>query len=285
MRSLKKVVTIALMEWKKWLRNPRIMTAFMLAIVAQSLVITPLADRAERTGMPSTVFEPFIAMGNSTILVLLLPTVFLILISDFPVLEPNSLLYLSRCGKRCWFWGQILFAVMSVVTYLGGMFVLLTLFALGDTEFSFSWSEATRTLLSHFDDFQDSYVSALLPSNLYNQLSLPMALFYTFTLLALYLLLLMLIIMFFAMLRKRGIGIMTAFLTLLLGLAVSLFHFRKAMWVLPMAHAITTLHFHEIFREQYFPIGGSFVYFAVLIALLIVGCRLLLRHMEFDSNQ
>lgn len=283
-RTLQKAWAVAVTEWGKWLRNPRMMIALMLVIVARTLAVVPLAERTEQSGLPMNLFEPMIAVGNSGMLVMLLPAVFLILMSDFPVLESNSLLYLSRTGKRAWFWGQILFAVMSVLTYLGGIFLLVTLSAFGNTEINASWSEATRTFIARNPEMADSFVAELLPSNLYNQLTLPQAIGYTFSLLALYLFLLCMILLLFTMLKRRAIGVLSAYGVLLCGVITCAVRL-KSMWLFPMANTIIWLHYTEILRKPVYPILNSYLYLGILTAIVLLMNRILLHKMEFEQTE
>lgn len=283
-RTILKAWAVAVTEWGKWLRNPRMMIALMLVIVARTLAVEPLNTRTAESGLPMNIFEPMIAVGNSGMLVMLLPAVFLILMSDYPVLESNSLLYLSRTGKRAWFWGQILFAVMSILTYLGGIFLLVTLSALGNTEFSASWSEATRTFIARNPEKADSFLAELLPSNLYNQLTLPQAIFYTFTLLALYLFLLCMILLMFTMLKRRTIGVLSAYGVLLCGVITCAARLHS-MWMFPMANSIIWLHYTEILRKPIYPILNSYLYLGVSSAVFFAVNRFLLRRMEFEQTE
>ncbi|MBQ8922131.1 MAG: hypothetical protein IJ060_08235 [Oscillospiraceae bacterium] len=283
-RNLQKTWAVAVTEWRKWLRNPRMMIALMLVIVARTLAVEPLKERTAESGLPMNLFEPMIAVGNSGMLVMLLPAVFLILMSDFPVLESNSLLYLSRTGKRAWFRGQILFAVMSIFTYLGGIFLLVTLSALGSTEPGFSWSEATRTFVARNPARADSFLAELLPSNLYNQLTLTQAICYTFSLLALYLFLLCMILLLFTMLKRRAIGVFAAYAVLLCGVITCAVRL-KSMWMFPMANSIIWLHYTEILRKPVYPILNSYLYLGTLIFALLMTNRVMLRRMEFEQTE
>lgn len=283
-RSLQKIWSVAVTELGKWLRNPRMMVALMLVIVARTLAVEPLMERSTESGMPMNLFEPMIAVGNSGMLVMLLPAVFLILMSDYPVLETNTLLYLSRTGKRTWFWGQILFAIMSILTYLGGIFLLVTLSALGNTEISLSWSEATRTFVARNPERADSFMAELLPSNLYNQLTLTQAICYTFSLLVLYLLLLCMILLLFTMIKRRAIGVLSTYAVMLCGVITCAVRL-KSMWLFPMANSIIWLHYTEILRKPVYPILNSYLYLGILIIALLLTNRAMLHKMEFEQTE
>lgn len=283
-RTLQNAWTVAVTEWMKWIRNPRIIIVLMLVVVAQKLAVEPLLERTAETQLLMNLFEPIIAVGNSGMLVMLLPAVFLILMSDFPVIESNSLLYVSRTGKRAWFWGQILFGVLSILTYLCGVFLLVSLSAAGNTEISLTWSEATRTYVARNPTKADSFIAELLPSNLYNQLSLPHAILYTFSLLALYLFLLLVLLLLFAMLKKRSLGIFITYFTLLCGVITCSVRL-DSMWIFPMANSIIWLHYTEILRKPVYPIQNSYLYFGVLIGLTLLLSRAFLRRMEFEQTE
>ena len=96
---LKSVISIAHSEYIRWIMNPRILIVGILFIFMRTLAVEPLLERVAKMGVPLTVFEPFEAMGNSGMLVLLMPCVFLILISDYPVISEFSLLCVQRTGK------------------------------------------------------------------------------------------------------------------------------------------------------------------------------------------
>ena len=283
-RALHKAWIVAVTEWMKWLRNPRMLIVLILVIVARTLAIEPLLERNTEMQMSMNIFEPIIAIGNSGMLVMLLPAVFLILMSDFPVMESNALLYVSRTGKCAWFWGQVLFALMSILTYLCGIFLLVTLFSLGGTEISLSWSEATRTYVYHNPQKIDSFIAELLPSNLYNQLTLLQAIVYTFSLLILYLFLLCMILLLFTMLKQRAIGVLSAYTILLCGVITCAVRL-KSMWIFPMANTIIWLHYTEILRKPIYPIGASYLYFTMLIGSILLMSRLLLHRMDFEQTE
>lgn len=283
-RFLKKSLRIAQTEYIKWLRNPRMLIGGILIIVIYTLAVVPLLERAEKMGIPMNIFEPIIAVGNSGLLVMLLPSVFLILQSDYPVIEPNSLMYLSRTGKKAWFLGQIIFSLLSIVTYLGAIFLAVGICSASGSYFGLEWSESTRMYAAAFPDDADGFAASLLPPNLYNQISLDMTLIYTFSLLVLYFFMLTLVLLVFSLRKKRGLGLFWTY-AIVMGGVVTCAVKTDSMWVLPMANSIIWLHYTEILNTPSYPIINSYLYFFGCIGGLLILSLLLLKRAEFESTE
>ena len=83
-RNMKTVLHIAGTEFKRWLRSSRIIILGVMLIFVHMQIIVTLQDCASRTGLPVSVPEAFVALGNSGSIVLILPALFLVLMSDFP---------------------------------------------------------------------------------------------------------------------------------------------------------------------------------------------------------
>lgn len=281
---LTKSLRIAKTEYIKWLRNPRMLIGGILVIVIYTLAVVPLLERAQKMGIPMNIFEPIIAVGNSGMLVMLLPSVFLILQSDYPVIEPNSLMYLSRAGKGAWLFGQIIFSLMSIVTYLGVVFVAVGISAASGSYFGLEWSESTRMYAATFPNDADGFTASLLPPNLYNQIPLDMTLVYTFSLLVLYFFLLTMVLLVFSLRKKRTLGLFCTY-AIVMGGVVTCVAKTDAMWAFPMANSIIWLHYTEILSTPIYPIVSSYVYFGGCILGLLVLSILLLRRAEFESTE
>ena len=281
--KIRGVFAVARCEYVKWLTNPRNIIFLVLIIFAKTLAIDPLVKRAAEYGGKMSLLEPFAAIGNSGILVMLLPAVYLVLMSDFPKFDGNSTFYISRTGKLTWLFGQLLFALLSIVTFILAAFLMITLFSLASADFSFSWSECTRFYAARFPDKMYTFASQLLPSNLYNQIPLISAVIYTVTLLTMYLLLITEILMIFRLLSCKSVGLFASFGVIAFGTATCAIK-AKAMWFFPMSNTIIWLHYTEILREPIVPIWYSYAYFGVIIIVLLIVCVILAKRANFISE-
>lgn len=267
--ALYKIWSVAKCEYIKWITNPRNIIVIVLLIFIKTLFIDTLAQRADRYGSPMNVLEPFIAVGNSWVAVLLLPSVFLVLMSDFPKSDGNTLFVIHRSGKLNWLYGQVLFAVMAVISYIAAVFLTIVGLSVGNTVLDSSWSEATRFYVSKFPDEMNTFATQLLPANLYNQLNPTETVLHTLILIVLYLLLLSLILMLCRITFGKMTGVFVCTAIIALGVATCALR-NDFMWLLPMGNSIIWMHYTEIIREPIKPIWYSYVYFAVTNLFLIL---------------
>ncbi|MBQ9885336.1 MAG: hypothetical protein IJM37_00540 [Lachnospiraceae bacterium] len=280
--SIKSVFSIAGAEYIKWITNPRIIIVGVLFLVMRTLAVEPLLERAEKMGERLSILEPFAAIGNSGMLVLLMPCVFLILVSDYPVITGNTLFVVLRTGKQNWFFGQLLFMLYAVFSFIGSVFLASVVMSRGSA--ALSWSEVVRMYEARFPNEIGNYASRLLPSNLYNQIPLVKAVTQTAVLLAAYLFLLVLVLYFFKLLHLRGAGIFAVFVIIGMGMA-SVSVSSPVKWVLPMANTIIWLHYTEIMSEPVYPVKYSFFYFVAAIIILLAANYIALRKIQFINIQ
>lgn len=265
-----KLLSVAFIELRRIFLNPRILTAGMLLIFIYSFVIKELFLRADKTGLPLNVAESFIAVGSSGILLMFLPSVFLILISDFPDMGAHTLYSVQRTGKLPWLFGKMLAALLFAAAYVVLMLVSCCLMTSPKGFLGGGWSNTVTKYASLFPDDRDTLMSQYLPSNLYNQMSLSYALLHTVLLLILYLFLLSLVIIFFRIRGMKVAGIAASFAVVAAGVFTTAIQ-SKVMWVFPMANTITWLHYDAALSEPVMPMYRSYIYFAALIAVGIAA--------------
>lgn len=182
--SLRKIWAVARTEWLKWVCNPRMIIIPVLTVFIYSYAITPLLERSEKMGEPLNLLEPLIAVGNSGMLTLIIPLVFLTLMSDFPKTDGSSLFFLSRTGRYNWLLGQILFGVMSALTFLAAIYVICTAFLMNRAFLADGWSMVVKRYDLLFPEEAVGFASELVPPNLYNQMTPFSAAIQTFVLLS-----------------------------------------------------------------------------------------------------
>ena len=266
MNKLRCILAVARTEYLRWLTDPRVIIVGVLLVFMRSLAVEPLLERAVKFGEKLNVLEPFVAVGNSGMLVMLMPCVFLILISDYPKMTGSTLFFIRRTGKTNWFWGQVLFLLMAIATFL--LAVLVGSMLVSGGAFSDSWSNTVTKYAARFPNEADSFVSQLLPSNLYNQLSLFSAVLHTLALMTMYLFSLSLIIYFFKLIHIQSFGLFAAIFIVAAGVMTCSLK-SQSMWAFPMANTIVWLHYDEILSRRNFPVWCSYAYFATAITALL----------------
>ena len=262
------IVSVARTEYLRWITDPRVIIVGVLLVFMRTLAVEPLLERAAKFGEKLNVLEPFAAIGNSGMLVMLMPCVFLILISDYPKMTGSTLFFIKRTGKANWFVGQLLFLIMAIVTFL--FVVVIGSIIVSNGEYGLNWSDTVTKYEARFPNESGNFTSQLLPSNLYNQMTLVSAVGQTLLLMTMYLFVLSLIIYFFKLVHIQSFGLLAAIFIVAAGVMTCSLK-SPSMWVFPMANTIVWLHYEEILSKQVFPIWCSYAYF---IAAIVAGLTL-----------
>ncbi len=276
-KSIKCVLAVAGSEYIKWITNPRVIIVPVLLMFMRSLAVEPLLSRAAKLGAKLERMEPFAAIGNSGMLVMLMPCVFLVLISDYPKVTGNTLFFLQRTGRFNWFAGQLMFLMMTIITYLGTVFGGSLLMTRGD--FSGVWSDVVTKYNAAFPDEANSFTAQLLPSNLYNQIPLHATVIQTLLMMSAYLFLICLLIYFFKLKHIQTFGLLAAVFVIAAGVVTCSLK-TDTMWMFPMANAIIWLHYDTILQATKMPVWYSYIYFIAAIGVALAFTARSVRRME-----
>ncbi|MDY4078702.1 MAG: hypothetical protein ACI33J_06635 [Clostridium sp.] len=267
--SLKTAYNIAKIEYIKWLFNPRLTIIIMMFIFIKDSAIDPLIEHANKMNKPINIIEPFIAIGNSKMMLLLIPAIFITLMSDFPKTDGNTIFVISRSGRKNWFIGQIFFNIFSIFTYLFIVFIGCVFLSFKKGKVSNSWSEVITKYNKNFPEDSHSFASELIDGRLYNQMTPLNALVNTMLLIGLYLFVFSLILLLFYLMDKKFIGILINIIIMAIGTALTFIEL-DIMWITPLANSIIWLHYTEFYSEYIVPVVQSYIYF-FLVTLFLIG--------------
>lgn len=267
--SLTKIRSVAATEYIKWICDPRMIIFFGFFIFVYDYIILEMKSAAADMGMKCMILEPFLAIGNSPLLILLIPVVFITLLGDFPKTDGNTMFYICRTGKKNWVLGQMLFAFFAELTYMLAMVIFSVLAAVSFSEWSNQWSDVTTKYVYTFPDKIGSLVANLLTNQLYNNIPPVKAFFETFTLVTLYLFFISAIMMTGFAFGRRMAGIILNCAIMCIGSAFSLTE-GGMKWFFPAANTIGWLHYDPYMKKQIFEMKYSYLYFAIWILLLII---------------
>lgn len=279
-KNFKCVLSVARSEYIKWITNPRVIIVGVLLVFMRTLAIEPLLERAAKMEIPLNILEPFVAIGNSGMLVMLMPCVFMVLISDYPKMTGNTLFFIQRTGRFNWFAGQVIFLFMSIISFL--CVVLTGSVLLSKGEFSTTWSDVVTKYSARFPDEANSFTSSLLPSNLYNQIPLVTAILQTLALMCAYLFLLSMIIYFFKLIHIQSFGLFAAIFIVAAGVVTCTLK-TNIMWSFPMANTIVWLHYEEIIGKPIVPIWYSYIYFCIAVIILVLLNLIAVKRFQFAN--
>ena len=255
--SLKQAFSCEMTEFVKWVCDARMVIVAVLLIFINNFAVSLLTNNAELMGEPLNILEPFIAVAN---------TVF----------------YIVRIGRANWFVGQVLKLVFMIVSYLAVIFLGTVLPMLSKGFWYNGWSNVATGFVKMFPDRRGDFGVALLPENLYNQLSVFEAAVKSYLLVAAYLMIIGLILLVFSLFKRKTLGFIICGGMISLGMAFSAIR-TNLMWTMPMANSITWLHYTKYFKKPIMPMSFSVIYLLVLIAVLLVFGGIAIGKFNYDN--
>lgn len=281
--SFRGIFGTAKTEYVKWICSSRMLIFLCALIFISQFAVLPLVEMSEQTGVKLGLFEPFIAAANSDVLMMIMPVVFITLIGDFPKSDGNLLFSVQRTGRKNWLIGQMLFLILSVLTFLAGVIISTIILAAGHIKWSAQWSATVTDYGRLFPENADSFGAGLIPENLYYQYVPLRSAANSVALMFFLLILCGLVMLVFAELGKKLIGIgLDVFLLVAGGAAIYLE--TDLRWAFPCCNAIVKTHFTKFLRRQIYEMSYSYIYFATLIAVLVVLAFVLVKKADFITG-
>lgn len=257
-------------QYKGWLLSPRILLAVYLVVFLNQSITAEMLSLCRETGYTVNIAEPLALIFSKSVYTVAVPIVFIALMTDFPKTE-GSIFYVYRMSRRGWVFGELLFAVMSSLTYVFTLIMGTVLYCLGSCEFTNEWSDYTTKLYLEYPEIYARNTSLAVESSVYTQGKPVEVIVHSAVLIFFYVLILSLIIMLFKLLELRETGVVIGTAITLFGLA-SDSGASDIMWVFPITHTVFGWHYDAFFRKQFFTLTGSYIYLISLIfALLAVN--------------
>lgn len=280
--SLKNSISCAYIEFIRWIVDAKMIIVLCLCIFIYSFAVEPIKANAELMGEPMNALEPFIAVLNSGMLLLIIPLGFITLISDYPQINSSTIFYIFRIGKKSWLCGQILRLILMTTTYVLAIFISSVVGVITTGFAGEEWSLVATKFSSEFPEQSGNFGVLLLPENLYNQMSLPMAVAESTLFVFAYLFSLGMILLAFSIAKRKTAGIIVCGFLISLGAALCSIN-SNLMWAFPMAHSIVWLHYTKFLREPIFPVFYSAVYFAAIIIVSLIFCTVSIKRFNYDA--
>lgn len=269
--KIKTILHISFTEFGRWLRSSRIIILGVMLVFVHTLIITTLEECASMMGEPVSLLEAFVALGNSGQIVLIVPVLFLVLMADFPQKGGIDFLYQIRCSKRVWICGQIVFALEATLFLVLFLVIASCLMILSCGKWSLEFSHAVTHFATVFPERSQSYLVHILPENVYHHMSLGTAVIHTLLLMILYYLLLALVLLLSALCSKKYAGVLADAFLIIMG-TITCAGDMELMWLFPMAHTVSWLHYEPYLKKEVFPMKGSYLYLVVCCIFLLVCC-------------
>lgn len=281
--KLRKIISLSKYEYALYLKNYKMIILLVLSVFIYQFIISPLDNAVAQTGINYSVFEIFIALSNSGVILMILPLAFIFVVSDYPLKNSNSFLYIIRMDRINWICSEIIFALKATAT-----FVLLTVLiccglGFSNGKMSLCWSNITVQYNVLFPKLKGSFVDQLLPGNLYNQMSLIKCFLLSFALVFLYLFTFSMIYLLFELKKRKGIGLLIIAAIILTGTVLTGID-NGGKWLLPTAHSIIWIHYTEYYRDSVMNIGYSFLYYILVNIVIIINAFMECKCYSFEAK-
>lgn len=281
--KLRKIISLSKYEYALYLKNYKMIILLVLSVFIYQFIISPLDNAVAQTGINYSVFEIFIALSNSGVILMILPLAFIFVVSDYPLKNSNSFLYIIRMNRINWICSEIIFALKATATFL--LLTVLICCGLGfsNGKMSLCWSNITVQYNVLFPKLKGSFVDQLLPGNLYNQMSLIKCFLLSFALVFLYLFTFSMIYLLFELKKRKGIGLLIIAAIILTGTVLTGID-NGGKWLLPTAHSIIWIHYIEYYRDSVMNIGYSFLYYILVNIVIIINAFMECKCYSFEAK-
>ena len=281
--KLRKIISLSKYEYALYLKNYKMIILLVLSVFRYQFIISPLDNAVAQTGINYSVFEIFIALSNSGVILMILPLAFIFVVSDYPLKNSNSFLYIIRMDRINWICSEIIFALKATATFL--LLTVLICCGLGfsNGKMSLCWSNITVQYNVLFPKLKGSFVDQLLPGNLYNQMSLIKCFLLSFALVFLYLFTFSMIYLLFELKKRKGLGLLIIAAIILTGTVLTGID-NGGKWLLPTAHSIIWIHYTEYYRDSVMNIGYSFLYYILVNIVIIINAFMECKCYSFEAK-
>ena len=279
-----KIFRVAKNEYIKWITNPKMIIALVMFVFAYDYVIKELSEASDKMGEKLQIFEGFIAISNSQLLIMIIPIVFIGLMGEFPRVDGNSMFFISRVGKVNWLLGQMMFAIMASVTYLGSLLLFSMLASVGRSYLANNWSEVTTKYYIFAPNDFKSKVAMLTTGRLYNNLTPVQSVLNIFGLMLLLMLLIAMGLLVSFVLKNKITGVIATTGLICIGNVLAYME-NGVRWFFPTSHAVLEIHFDEIYRKPIMGMEWSYLYYLVLIMILFVISFVVIDRYDFSKIQ
>lgn len=267
MNRIRKIFFISQISYKEWLMDYRQIISFIVMILISHTVTEPLVEMSKSSGEAINILEPFIATLNSPILITITIFLFLLLISDFPLMEGNNGYVLIRTDKLSWLVGKLIFSIFAIITFLLLLFIIITVPAIINGYLANGWSYITKDFMEKYQDLaaQKDYF-AVVTEHVFNHFKPYKALLHCILLISCLFFTSVLIMMIFNFLNKKIFGIILNSVLTILGLA-TIFSYKSYKFLFPPANSLISSHNTEL--HNLFPISFSYIYYGLIIIILL----------------
>lgn len=255
MRSLRNVWSVAMYNFRGWLKNPRIYITFGLAFVLCFLLSNKAVKFAEEYGTIMQIVEAFVWTFGDANSIMLVSLLLALLFADMPFLGAGVPFYLMRISRIKWLLGQMLYIVLATTLFMVFILVATSVVCMSNSFVGNMWSETAARL-----GYSEAGKAIALPAMIKTmEMSTPyMCMMHIFALMLSYTLLMVFMMLFVTIKRGQFWGVSSIFVFSLFGFLLNPEFIKNVMklpdqlmykanvavgWISPLNQA--TYHMHN----------------------------------------
>lgn len=278
---LRKTMAIVRNEFASLIHKPKLFLVIVSIAFMIDSVAKPMKDLSHELGYKLNITEPFIFITSKGLNIVLIPLIFIAILSDFPSSEHSGYFSMIRNGRLSWYWGEVVFSLIVSVIYIAVLFLSIAVYCADNIFLENVWSDYT---LNAYIDYPEVFLreKIFLDTSVYTQGSPLTVLGNTLILLILYIFILVQLMLFFKLIGKKFLGVIMSIGLTFVGMP-SYATTSKLRWIFPVTHTAYNWHFNEFFKEPYCKLSTSYIYFTVLAAGLIIINMILVKYSKIGA--
>lgn len=279
MNNIKDILKICVYEFRLQIVSKRVWLGYFLGhviIMKQSFGYLVYADSSKEA---INVLEAFVIAGNNYNTAMFLVLGWLLVISEAPFVNNNSLYLIYRTNKKNWNIAMILYIFFQAVIYYGIIAGCTVLFSVSRGFLGNIWSNPLISLTKNADKITEFNVYFPYGSFI-KEVSVFQAFLYTWLLCFLYGLILGLFLYIFNLFSNQIAGAVSTFLFHFLGYEIMKEGFMVIIKYSLLARSILILHIGEDLGVTF---NETLLVYAIVIFLLIIVSNKIVKFTDFKE--
>lgn len=277
MCKMHEIAWIAGMEYRKWFSLKKMLILLFSILFLGEYIFSDMARVAEETGLSINILEPMDLVLSFQFYMLVIPLIFIVLLSGFPDKSGGNIFVMMRATRRIWLAGQFLFGLLAGVTCLGSFFAASFLWIGRGAVWQNQWSGFMTDIYERFPEIYGQNDRLFLESGTMSHGTPVRVMIMGVLLMLAYLLVMLQILCLFRLMERRKLGLLIAMGITVLG-ATAVSYIKSLKWIFPLTHAIFGEHFDKFYAQPLVPLWISALYFTVLnVGLLFANLYLVKR--------
>lgn len=280
---MKKSMLIFKAECSCLLHRSKILLLFFLIVVLYESILSPMKILSAETELYLHAAEPFLLLCTRHANIILIPMIYMILLSEFPCCSTRYF-QMIRTGKKQWFFGELLFVLISSFSIVL-IILICSMLCMGEQiRQGNEWSMYMTRMRQLFPEKYSGNTQFFLDASTIAHGKSTGVLLYTFLMMWMYLAIIGMILIFGTIIAKKTAAMISACTLTVVG-GTAIYFGGQLKWLFPPAHLEFGLHFNSIFSKVDFPLGGSPVYISAILIALMILCLNSLKRLRIGEEQ